>query len=145
MERRIFAQALIFASVVLFLGAASILGVAAGQDGGIVITNASFAAPSPEKENLNDEWVEISNQGTSDVNLTGWTLEDGQNHTYTFPDFSLKAYADVVLHTGIGSDTFEDLYWNRKTAIWNNDGDVATLKDASGAVVSSYPGEETGT
>ena len=65
--------------------------VQGAAESGIAITNANFAAPSPEKENLIEEWVEISNLGTADVSLAGWTLEDAQNHTYKFPDFSLKA------------------------------------------------------
>jgi len=137
MNNRIFAGALISLAV-LFLGAALVQGAA---ESGIAITNANFAAPSPEKENLIEEWVEISNQGSSDVSLAGWTLQDAQNHTYSFPDFSLKAGAKAKIRTGIGNDTAEDLFWNRASSIWNNDGDVATLKDASGNMVSSYPEE----
>ena len=137
MNNRIFAGALITLAV-LFLGAA----LAAGAESSIAITNANFAATSPEKENLDDEWVEISNLGTTDVSLAGWTLEDAQNHTYSFPDFSLTAGGAAKIRTGSGSDTSEDLFWNRSSSIWNNDGDVATLKDASGNIVSRYP-EET--
>lgn len=137
MNNRIYAGALISLAVLL-LGAALASGAA---EGGIAITNANFAAPSPEKENLNEEWVEITNLGTEDVNLAGWTLEDGQNHTYKFPDFSLKAGAVAKIRTGAGNDTAVDLFWNRSSSIWNNDGDVATLKDASGSIVSRYPEE----
>jgi len=138
MNNRIFAGALITLAV-LFLGAALAAGAA---ESSIAITNANFAATSPEKENLDEEWVEISNLGTADVSLVGWTLEDAQNHTYSFPDFSLKAGGAAKIRTGSGSDTSEDLFWNRSSSIWNNDGDVATLKDASGNIVSRYP-EET--
>jgi hypothetical protein len=44
------------------------------------------------------------------------------------------------VHTGEGADTARDLYWDRSTSVWNNGGDVATLKDASGNIVSSYSG-----
>ncbi|MEI8003789.1 MAG: lamin tail domain-containing protein [Methanothrix sp.] len=138
MNNRILAGALISLAV-LFIGAALVQGA---DEKGIAITNANFVAPSPEKENLIDEWVEISNQGSENVSLADWTLEDAQNHTYAFPDFSLKAGGVVKIRTGIGNDTSEDLFWNRSSSIWNNDGDVATLKDASGNLVSSYP-EET--
>jgi len=137
MNNRIFAGALISLAV-LFLGAALVQGAA---ESGIAITNANFAAPSPEKENLDEEWVEISNLGTADVSLAGWTLEDAQNHTYKFPDFSLKAGGTAKIRTGIGNDTTEDLFWNRSSSIWNNNGDVATLTDASGNMVSRYPEE----
>jgi hypothetical protein len=144
MNNRIFAGTLIFSLVVLFLGTALGQGENSSTDSQIAISNANFIAPSPEKENLNGEWVEVSNNGTSDANLTGWTLEDAQNHTYTIPDFSLKAGAKVVIRTGIGNDTSEDLFWNKNTSIWNNSGDVATLMDAAGNIVSRYPKESQG-
>ncbi len=96
-------------------------------------------AQSPERENLNGEWVEIANQGDADTNLAGWTLQDQQNHTFAFPDFTLRAGAKAWIHTGEGNNTATDLYWNRSSAVWNNDGDVATLKDASGGMASRYP------
>jgi hypothetical protein len=107
----------------------------------IAITAANFVAPSPEKEHLDEEWVEITNLGTSDINLAGWTLSDAQNHTYTFPDFSLAAGAKVVVRTGKGDDDIENLFWNRSNSIWNNSGDLAVLKDPEGNTVSMYPEE----
>ncbi len=141
MNNRISAGTLIFSLAVLFLGTALGQEEDSSTDIQIAITNASFVAPSPEKENLNEEWVEIYNDGSSDADLTGWVLEDGQNHTYTFPDFSLTAGAKVKIRTGIGDDTSEDLFWNRSSSIWNNGGDTATLTDAEGNIVSRYPEE----
>lgn len=87
--------------------------------------------------NLVDEWVEISNLGDDPQDLTGWTLNDEQNHTYSFPEeFVLEAGGIVVVHTGVGEDSESDLYMNQGNPIWNNDGDVATLMDDNGDVVS---------
>ena len=108
----------------------------------IAITAANFVATSPEKENLDDEWVEVTNLGTSDMNMAGWTLTDAQNHTYTFPDFVLAAGAKVTVRTGEGDDSAENLFWNRSTSIWNNGGDLALLKDPEGNIVSQYPEKE---
>ena len=107
----------------------------------ILIANASMIAPAPEKENLNMEWIEILNAGDADCSMDGWTLSDQQNHTYAFANITLKASASVRVHSGIGNDTASDLYFNRKIPIWNNEGDVATLKDASSKVVAVYPEE----
>lgn len=141
MNTRIFAGTLIFSLAVLFLGTALGQEDSSSTDSQIAISNANFVAPSPEKENLDGEWVEISNNGTSDANLTGWALMDAQNHTFTFPDFSLKAGAKVTIRTGVGDNTSEDLFWNRSSSIWNNGGDLATLMDASDNIVSRYPKE----
>ena len=143
MNNRIHTGALIFVLVALFIGTALVHGESSSDDG-ITITNANFVAPSPEKENLNEEWVEVANNGTIDENLTGWVIQDQQNHTYSFPDFNLKAGATVKIHSGTGSNSDEDLYWNRSTSIWNNDGDLVTLIDTSGIVISSYPNEVEG-
>jgi hypothetical protein len=144
MKNRIYAVAIISVFLSLVIGAALAQEETSGPEREISITNASFVAPSPERENLNMEWVEISNQGASDENMAGWKLEDRQNHTYTFQDFILKAGSSAKIHTGTGSDTSDDLYWNRNTPIWNNDGDTATLTDAAGNIVSSYPEESEG-
>jgi len=144
MRNRIYAVAIISLFLSLFIGVALAQGETSSPEREISISNASFVAPSPERENLNAEWVEISNQGESDEKMAGWKLEDRQNHTYTFPDFILKAGSSARVHTGTGSDTSDDLYWNRNTPIWNNDGDTATLIDAAGNIVSSYPEESEG-
>jgi len=139
MSNRISAWALFSTLLVLSLGLILAQGETDGAQSKIVIANASFIAQSPEKENLNGEWVEIANQGDADVNLTGWTLQDQQNHTFAFSDFALKAGTKAMIHTGEGNNTDADLYWNRSGAVWNNDGDVATLKDISGNIISRYP------
>ncbi|MBN1324502.1 MAG: lamin tail domain-containing protein [Methanotrichaceae archaeon] len=106
----------------------------------LVITNASFVATGPEDENLNEEWVEIENQGTAIQEMTGWTLADEANHEYNFPEgFTLAPHAKVKVHTGSGEDTTEALFMNYKRAIWNDDGDVATLLDGTGEIVSQFP------
>jgi competence protein ComEC len=107
--------------------------------GEVIISDACFAAPSPERENLNEEWVEITNLGETIEDFTGWILSDEGNHVYTFPDgFTLDPDASVLVHTGNGDDTTSDLYWNSASPIWNNGGDVATLKDGSGEIVAQY-------
>ncbi|VVB64556.1 Lamin Tail Domain protein [uncultured archaeon] len=107
----------------------------------ITINNACFKAASPEKQNLNGEWVDIVNQGSAAQDLGGWTISTQHNRTYAFKNLTLQAGASVKLHTGCGNDTATDIYWNKKMPIWNNNGDMATLKDASGNVVARYPEE----
>ncbi len=142
MKSQIFGSILLSVLLAFFIG----LTLAEGESGNdkIIIKDVSFIAPSPEKENLNGEWVEIANQGSSDQSLDKWVLEDKDNHTYSFGNFTLKAGATVKVHTGKGVDTLTDLYWGRGSPIWNNDGDIATLMDASGKAVASYPKESKG-
>ena len=140
MRNQVYIGELICVLVALFLGASLVQGQS-DSNGEIAIIDANFIATSPEKENLNDEWVEVANNGTTYENLAGWTIQDQQNHTFAFPDFDLKAGATVKIHSGTGSNSEGDLFWNRSTSIWNNDGDLATLINDSGIAVSSYPKE----
>lgn len=142
--RRITYACILSALMALAIGLAFAQGGTDSSESNVAITNASFTAASPEKENLNDEWIEITNQGEEDVSLEDWTLSDAQNHTYTFGEFILLAGASAKVHTGTGDDTEEDLYWNKASPVWNNGGDTATLVDAEGNVVSRYPEEEAG-
>lgn len=103
---------------------------------GVEITAANCCPPG---NYLPDEWVQITNSGTSSVTMTGWTLYDIANHVYSFPSgFTLGAGASVKVRTGSGTDTATDLYWNRGSAVWNNNGDTAYLANASGTVVDTY-------
>ena len=84
-----------------------------------------------------DQWVEIANQGTGSIDLTGWTLINRENQTYTFPaNFTLKAGSLSRIHSGYGNDTSFDL-WS-SALLWSREGDTATLQDATGKTVSEY-------
>ncbi len=72
------------------------------------------------------------------VRLKGWTLSDAQGHIFTFPDLFLGAEGSVRVHTAEGQNSVTDLYWGQSAAMWAEPGDVATLRDANGAVVHTY-------
>jgi len=99
-------------------------------------TKAQYNSPGSDKganSSLNAEWVRITNHRKSSVNLTDWSVRDKTGYRYTFPEgFTLKAGASVTLHTGSGSDTKKDLYWDMTWYVWNNTGDTATLLQPSG-------------
>jgi hypothetical protein len=113
------------------LSAGAVIGISAVQ----------FDAEGDDRkaENLNTEWVEVKNSGNAPQDLSGWTLSDASNHTYTFPqNFVLGAGDSVKVRTGSGTDSTSDLYWGRGSPIWNNDGDTVTLKDEDGRTVDSH-------
>ncbi|MFF4244943.1 lamin tail domain-containing protein [Streptomyces sp. NPDC001822] len=83
------------------------------------------------------EWVEIANQTRRAVNLDGWTLRDADGHRYRFDNVRLAGRATVRIHTGIGRDTRTDLFQDRRTYVWDNNGDTATLRDARGRTVDT--------
>lgn len=112
---------------------------ACGDPAGAVlrITDLAYDAPGNDADNLNGEWVEITNTGAGLLDLMGWTLKDeSASHRYAFPsDFSLRSAAVVRIYTGCGSDTGTELYWcNTAGAVWNNSGDTAFLLDPEGNI-----------
>ena len=104
-----------------------------------------YNSPGPDTGSnwsLNQEWVQLHNRSGSWIALTSWTLRDAQNHVYKFGTYSIKSYGYVKIHTGKGTNTQTDRYWGRSWYIWNNTGDTATFKNASGTVIDrcSYSG-----
>ncbi len=99
-----------------------------------------YDADGNDNNNLNDEWVEITNSGTVAVDMTGWVLKDeSASHRFNFPaSYRIGARGTVRIYTGCGTDTAQELYWcNTGSAIWNNSGDTAFLLDPSGNIIDS--------
>jgi hypothetical protein len=86
---------------------------------------------------LNTEYVMIWNRGTTSRSLTGWTVRDRQAHIYTFGAFTLAPGKYVVVRTGSGTNSAINRYQNRSWYVWNNDGDAATLRNASNVTIDS--------
>lgn len=86
---------------------------------------------------LENESVEIRNNGASQVNLTGWKLQSAEGRTYTFPGLTLLNSGVVNVHTGSGKDTVEDLYWGLSRPVWKS-GQLAILMDAQDNVRALY-------
>lgn len=102
------------------------------------VTGSVSSSVTVSDLSLKDEWVKIRNTGSSSVSLSGWKMvDDGNKHTYTFGSFTLSPGSTVTLHTGKGTNAPTDLYWGSGSPIWNNDGDVASLYDASGRLVDT--------
>lgn len=112
------------------------------QPGGLT-RHPAYAAATPAMEVVHDpegpdlaaEHVVFNNPTAVAVDLGGWTVHDAaaRPHRYTFPAPTLLAAgASLRLWTGRGRDGPADRYWGRRQAVWNNDGDVATLRDPDG-------------
>ena len=96
-----------------------------------------------------DEYIRITNQGSSWQDMTGWKIQSYANidggcqptdQWYTFPaGYILDAGASVRVHSGPDAihDPPGDLRWTTRY-IWNNDGDKAILYDSAGNIVDTY-------
>jgi len=133
---------------ILALLVAFSVGISIAANGGVTVQNntssnvktsmASKISILSVNYTAEDQWIEISNNGTSNISFTGWKLINMMKaKTYSFPTgFNLMPSSTVKVHSGQGNNTSTDLY-NSKLA-WDKT-DTAILKDASGKIVSSYP------
>lgn len=85
---------------------------------------------------INAEGVEIRNNGAV-VDLSGWTLSDGGDNVYTFPQQRLFQGGLLTVYTRVGTDTPSAKYWGRDEAVWRS-GATLTLRDASDRVQSVF-------
>jgi len=92
---------------------------------------------NPPRDDLQNEYVRIENAGGSAADMANWTLSDVAGNTFTFPPFTLNPGASVRVWTKAGTGTATDLYWGRGSAVWDNVGDCAYLRDSAGAQVDS--------
>jgi hypothetical protein len=88
--------------------------------------------------NLNTEYIVFKNTSSKSVQMKGWEIisaPSSDNQHYFFPSTKVAAGASVTLYTGSGANVSGRRYWGATTPRWDNDGDKAILKNASGAKV----------
>ncbi len=88
-----------------------------------------------------DEYVEIRNDDSKDVQLKDWTLRDNQGNKYTFPSFVMTAGRTCRIFTGDGESFWCGFGYQRSTPVWDNTSDCAYLRDSTGKEISKkcYP------
>ena len=108
----------------------------------VVRISKRFDADGNDNQNKNDEWVRFENGGSAPLDMTGWMVEDeGPNHEYTFGSLVLQPGEFVTLFSGCGTDDALNRFWcNSGSAVWNNDGDIVSLYDASGTLFAQQSG-----
>jgi hypothetical protein len=125
------------------------LAPASGAAAKVEITKIVFDPKGKDtgtNQHLNRERVIIDNMGSRTKNLKGWKLYDkGRDYVYRFRTrLRLEPGDRIILHTGRGENLYGScsagcpvtivLFWNLKNYVWDNLGDVATLKRPSGTV-----------
>ncbi|WP_276253157.1 lamin tail domain-containing protein [Halomontanus rarus] len=96
-------------------------------------------------DDVSSEYITIRNPGNNSLNASNWTVEDDHRvptnlSPLEFPSgFTLEPGAEITIVTGDGTDTDETLYWEIGNPIWNEEGDVITVRDADGEVILEEP------
>jgi competence protein ComEC len=104
----------------------------------LVLDRINADAEGDDRTNLNDEYVVLRNTGDTTLDLSGWQLSDAAGATYTIPaGVTLEPGATLTIHTGSGTNTENDLYWDAGSPVWNNDGDTVNITNSDGTEVLS--------
>ncbi len=133
--------------IIMLLGTLLLLGLPVQQlfadESDIMITEIMYNPPEDNTDSL--EFIELYNNGDTDVELTGFYFSAGIG--YTFPDFTLAAGTYVVVAFDSvaiwNSFAVEAFQWNSSGL--NNSGELIELKNPSGQIIDqvyyddSYP------
>jgi hypothetical protein len=85
-----------------------------------------------------DEYVEIENDDSFPIQLKNWTLRDEANHLFTFPSFVIQPNQTCRVYTNQVHPQWCGFSYGSGSAIWNNSGDTATLRDGIGTLIDDY-------
>lgn len=85
-----------------------------------------------------DEYVQIRNRDGHAIQLQGWRLSDAAGHVFTFPSRVMQPNQTCRIYTNQVHPDSCGFSFGSGSAIWNNSGDTATLRNAQGTVVDSY-------
>jgi LysM repeat protein len=122
-------QRLIIPGADALLPAATPTPIAASVNTGIRLTAAANAG------DVAAETVGIANDSDLAVNLQGWRLEREGGPAYTFGNILLFPGSGLTLHSGAGTDSSVDVYWNQAAPVWAS-GAAARLINPQGTEVS---------
>lgn len=107
-----------------------------GNTSAVRISAVQFNAPGDDRENLNGEWVRITNGGDATVLLAGWTLSDKDTAgLYTFPAYILLPGESVTVYTGSGIVNETSLFMYKTEPVFANSGDEAVVRDGNGNII----------
>jgi hypothetical protein len=107
-----------------------------GNASSIYFSATQFDAPGDDRQNLNGEWVQLTNKGDDIVLIAGWTLSDkSQSTLYTFPAILLVHGESVTIYSGSGTLNTTALFMGKTEPVWGNSGDIAILKDGRGTII----------
>jgi endonuclease YncB( thermonuclease family) len=100
-------------------------GVGPAQDAQLHV-NVNWDADGNDQQNVNGEWVDITNNGAAPVDLSGWWVRDAayrgvKARGYTFPGGSvIQPGSRLRLKVGHGDNRDNVQYWGNNEAIFAN-------------------------
>ncbi len=106
----------------------------------VAIVEIEANPPGPDEDDLNGEWVVITNTGDTPIDLSGWTLRDASSvHRYSLASgTTLDSGEELLIFTGCGESNATSQHWCADGPVWGNSGDSAILLDADGRMAATF-------
>ena len=103
--------------------------------GNVVITTIFYDGSGPNEP---DEYVEIRNDDPNPIQLANWTLRDQAHDPYIFPNFVIQVHQICRIYTNQNHPESCGFNYAYGSAIWNNTGDCAYLRDSGFTLIDEY-------
>jgi hypothetical protein len=84
-----------------------------------------------------DEYVCLVSRDDQPVSLAGWELRAAERRINLLPNFTLQPGAVVRVHPGRGANSSRDLYGEKGSPEWRNEGGQISLLDSEGEEVDT--------
>ncbi|MDQ1668347.1 MAG: competence protein ComEC [Actinomycetota bacterium] len=100
-------------------------GIGPAQDAQLAV-HINWDAAHNDAQNVNGEWIDITNNGAAAVDISGWWIRDAayrgaKAHGYTFPAGSvIQPGTHLRLHVGKGTNDANTQYWGLDIPIFAN-------------------------
>lgn len=103
----------------------------------VVISDHRVDAAGDDRENLDDEWIELTNDGSAGVDLTGWMIKDEtSSNRFLLDGVTLDPGESIRVRSGPRpSGVDDDFYIGGQYPVWSNRGETVLLLDPEGVVV----------
>lgn len=86
---------------------------------------------------LETEVVILKRTGDGELWITGWRLEDENNHRFVFPELMLNKDGAIKVYTKMGTNSVIELHWGIKDPVWSS-GELVSVVDPDGAIQATY-------
>ncbi len=86
---------------------------------------------------METEVVILKRTGDGELWITGWRLEDENNHRFVFPELMLNKDGAIKVYTKMGTNSVIELHWGIKDPVWSS-GELVSLVDPDGAIQATY-------
>jgi Lamin Tail Domain/Glucodextranase, domain B len=90
-----------------------------------------------EYDDASDEYVCLVNYDDQPVSMAGWEIHAAERRINVLPDFTLQPGAAVRVHPGSGTNSTRDLYGEKGSPEWRNEGGQISLLDSEGQEVDA--------